>query len=177
MLRRNLHFAPRTVKTKAYFSCVRPILEYASTCWSPSSVKLNSTIEMVQHTAAKFVCNAYPKKGQYENFSITRLIDNLQWDTLEERRDSAKLCMAFKILNGGVILPPDVLPRAVSCRARSCNEPNVGEVNKLHEPRARLITTGRTFVYSAPRLWNEKVTPAQANAKTLESFKDYFSTK
>ena len=58
---------------------------------------------MVQHSAAKFVCNTYPKKGQYENFSITRLIDNLQWDTLEDRRDRAKLCMAFKILNGAVI--------------------------------------------------------------------------
>lgn len=132
---------------------------------------------MVQHSAAKFVCNTYPKKGQYENFSITRLIDNLQWDTLEDRRDRAKLCMAFKILNGAVILPPDVLPRATSSRARSCNEPNVGAANKLYVPRARLLTTNRTFYYSAPRLWNEKVTSAQANAKTLESFKDYFASK
>ena len=46
------------------------------------------------------------KKGQYENFSITRLIDNLQWDSLEDRRDQAKLCMAFTILNCSVILPP-----------------------------------------------------------------------
>ena len=177
MLRRNLYFAPRSVKTKAYFSCVRPILEYASTCWSPSSDKLNSTIEMVQHNAAKFVCNSYPKKGQYENFSITRLLDNLQWDTLEDRRDRAKLCMGFKILNSDVILPPDVLPRAVSSRPRSCNEPKVGSMNKLYEPRARLLTTNRTFYYSVPRLWNEKVTPAQAKAKNLDTFKDYFVTK
>ena len=46
------------------------------------------------------------KKGPYENFSITRLIDNLQWDSLKDRRDRAKLCMAFKILNCSVILPP-----------------------------------------------------------------------
>ena len=29
MLRRNIYFAPRVVKAKAYQSCVRPILEYA----------------------------------------------------------------------------------------------------------------------------------------------------
>ena len=28
-------------------------------------------------------------------------------------------------------------------------------MNKLYEPRARLLTTNRTFYYSAPQLWNE----------------------
>ena len=32
MLRRNLYFAPISVKTKAYMSCVRPIVEYAASC-------------------------------------------------------------------------------------------------------------------------------------------------
>ena len=87
-----------------------------------------------------------------------------------------RTCSAFG-QSLAVILPPDVLPRATSSRARSCNEPNVGAANKLYVPRARLLTTNRTFYYSAPRLWNEKVTSAQANAKTLESFKDYFASK
>ena len=78
LLRRNLHFAPPSVKAKAYFACVRPILEYGNICWSPTSAKSLKCIEMIQHTAAKFVTNTYPKKGHYEQFSITKLLNDLQ---------------------------------------------------------------------------------------------------
>ena len=37
MLRRNLYFAPKSVKSKAYLATVLPILEYASNCWAPTS--------------------------------------------------------------------------------------------------------------------------------------------
>ena len=37
MLRRNLHFAPMSVKCKAYTATVLPIIEYASSCWGPTS--------------------------------------------------------------------------------------------------------------------------------------------
>ena len=139
--------------------------------------KLNNRIEMVQHNAAKFVCNVYPKKGHYEDFSVSRLLNNLQWDSLEERWDRAKLNMAFKIINGEVILPPDLLPRASTSYPRKCKEPLVGSVNSLYEPRARLLATERTFFYSAPKLWNNQVTSAQANAPSLDSFKSHFVTK
>mgnify|MGYP003314183072 CR=1 FL=1 len=39
MLRRNLHFAPKSVKIRAFQACVLPIVEYASTCWAPNSEK------------------------------------------------------------------------------------------------------------------------------------------
>ena len=48
MIRRNLHFAPKSVKQTAYISTVRPILEYASTVWSPNSEQLKDHIETVQ---------------------------------------------------------------------------------------------------------------------------------
>ena len=111
LLRRNLYFAPKSVKAKAYFSCVRPIIEYANVCWSPTTDKQKHMLEMVQHRAAKFATNTYPKKGQYEDFSISSLLSDLEWDTLEVRRNRAKLGMAYKILNGQVILSPDTLPK------------------------------------------------------------------
>ena len=40
---------------------------------------------MVQHTAAKFVTNLYPKNGHYNEFSITKILEQLKWETLEER--------------------------------------------------------------------------------------------
>jgi hypothetical protein len=178
MLRRNLHFAPKSVKCKAYMACVRPILEYASSCWSPTSDKLNHSVEMVQHNAAKFVTNTYPRKNHYKEFSISRLIKQLQWDSLEHRRNQSKLTMAYKILNNKLIIPPSSLPRVTSNRlTRSCNEANVGRQNQLFEPQSRLITTGKTFFYCAPKLWNQLVTPSQANAPSVEAFKHHFTKK
>ena len=178
LLRRNLHFAPSSVKAKAYMSCVRPIIEYASTCWSPSSLKLNHQLEMVQNRAAKFVTNTYPQKDQYEQFSVTSLIDQLGWDTLETRRSHIKLSMAYKILNNQVILPPKLLPRVSINRVpRTCNQPKVGFENQLVEPQAKLLTTGKTFFFAAPRLWNKTISQEQANAPSSDAFKKHFSKK
>ena len=70
LLRRNLYFAPKSVKSKAYTSCVRPILEYANICWAPTSEKQNNMLEKVQHKAAKFATNIYPKKKATSTASL-----------------------------------------------------------------------------------------------------------
>ena len=156
-------------------ACVRPILECASTCWSPSSQKLTHLIEMVQHKAAMFVTNTYPKKGKYEDFSATKLVNSLEWDTLEERRYQSKLSMVYKILNNKVIISSEYLPRVNITRpTRKCNEAKVGAINQLFEPLCKLQTTAKTFFFSAPRLWNNHITPAQAAAPSIDSFKKHF---
>ena len=176
ILRRNLYFAPRTVKSKAYKSCVLPILEYASSCWSPSSQKLSNTLEMVQHNAAKFIANTYNKKGDFKQFSISKILRNLNLDTLEERRTQAKLIMAYKIINEHVILDPITLPKSNSQRPlRQCNVPKVGFENQLSEPEPGLQVVNNTFFYSVPKLWNDNVTPIQANAPSVEAFKGHFN--
>ena len=154
---------------KAYTACVRPILEYAAVCWSPTSEKLNNIIEMVQHKAAKFVTNIYPRKGHYEDFSISRLLNYLNWDSLEERRRQIRMTMVYKILNGHVIIYSESLPSyATNNRSsRRCTEPQVGDSNRLQEPLSRKNNTGKTFFYSSPKLWNEIVPETQANAPVL----------
>ena len=145
MLRRNLHFAPTSVKCKAYLTSVRPILEYASVCWNPSSQKINRSIEIVQNKAAKFVTNCYPKKGKEDEFSVTRLIKQLGWDSLEERRSKARLSMIYKIINNHVIIKPDTLPKP-NRSTRTCNERNVGAQNQLLEPNSKFINSGNTCI-------------------------------
>ena len=175
LIRRNLHFAPRSVKCKAYMSCVRPIIEYASSCWSPTSSKLSNRIEMVQHNAAKFITNQYPRKGHYGDFSITKIIEDLQLETLEARRNNAKLTMAYKIINDHVILPPDLLPRQSHNRPiRSCTEVRVGTKHQLYEPIATLHNPEATFFYSVPKLWNSLITPEQAACRSVKAFQSCF---
>ena len=171
-------FAPKTVKSKAYIATVRPIIETASICWSPSADKHKKMIEGVQHSAAQFVANYYPKKGRYEEYSISKLIKELGWTSLEERRNQAKLIMTYKILNNKVILSPELLPKKQYPRPpRSCNLATVGAGNELEVPDARLDTTRNTFFFSAPILWNNLVSPEQANAPSVEAFKRHFSTR
>ena len=55
---------------------------------------------------------------------------------------------------------------------RPCNEAKVGIKNQLAEPTNRIDITGHTFFYNAPRIWNNTVSPTQANA-----FKKYFNKK
>ena len=165
-----------SVKNKAYKSCVQPLMEYASTCWAPTSNKLSNSLEMVHHNGAKFVANKYPKKNQYHNFSITKVMHDLNWNSLEERRNQSRLVMTYKIINDQLILNSSLMPRTVHSRPpRLCNEVIVGKSNQLAEPQARLDVSKSTFFYSAPRIWNNVVTPLQANATSLDAFKHYFN--
>ena len=100
---------------------------------------------MVHHKAAKFVSNSYPKKGDYQNFSITKVLQKLNWESLEERRQNSRLTMAYKIINGHVILEPTMLPKFDNHRPlRQCNGVKVGSKNQLAEPQSRLEVTGST---------------------------------
>ena len=175
MLRRNLYYAPKPVKTKAYTACVLPIMEYASNCWSPTNNKLQNELERVNRNAAKFVTNTYPKKGQFEDFSINKLMSNLNWSSLEQRRQQARMTMAYKILNDHVIIDAEMLPKFYSERpSRKCNSVNVGPKHQLLEQKSRLDVTEKTFFYETPKLWNRLVTPLQANAPSIDAFKKHF---
>ncbi|MES9882686.1 MAG: hypothetical protein ABW185_17605, partial [Sedimenticola sp.] len=59
-LRRNLKIASTANKEQAYFTLVRPLIEYASPVWDPYTDPHETNInklEMVQHRAARYVLN------------------------------------------------------------------------------------------------------------------------
>ena len=117
----------------------------------------------------------YPKKGEYDQFSVSKLINNLQWDTLEKRRNNAKMVMTYKIVNNKVIVSPSTLPIENKARLRNCNVPTVGKKWQLTEPHSNILTSGNTFFYVAPKLWNRHVTPEQAESPSVDAFKNKFS--
>ena len=57
---------------------------------------------------------------------------------------------------------------------RECNFANVGIQNQLFEPNPDLHVTKKTFFYSIPKIWNQTVTPEQAQAPSTDSFKNHF---
>ena len=95
------------------------------------------------------------KKGDFRKYSSTEMLHKLKFESLEERRIAAKLTMAFKIINGHVILEPNLLPKQTNHRPmRQCNSKYDVKQNQLVESKSNIKIAGNTFFYSVPRLWN-----------------------
>jgi len=99
-LRRNLRIGNEEVKSAAYFSLVRPNLEYCGTVWSPYHKEQIHDLEMVQRRAARYVTNRY-----HNTSSVTSMLEHLQWETLESRRTKAKLLVVYNISNDLMDIP------------------------------------------------------------------------
>ena len=59
---------------------MRPVLEYGSSVWDPSSILLQEKLEKVQKRAARFVTGTYI----YEPGSMTGILEHLKWESLEK---------------------------------------------------------------------------------------------
>ena len=84
-LKRNLWFCPQKVKECAYRTLVRPVLEYACCAWDPYRRGDVNKIESIQRKAARFCKNDYGQQS-----SVTQMLEDLKWTTLEERRKETK---------------------------------------------------------------------------------------
>ena len=130
---------------------------------------------MVQHNAGKFITNTYIRKGNFEKFSITKILNDIKFKTLEQRRTQARLIMAYKIIKGQLILQPDLLPKIHTSRpTRKCKSAKVGKEYQLVEPISTIHAASKTFFYSIPKVWNETVSNKQANAPSADAFKEHF---
>ena len=173
LLKRNLYFAPKSVKIKAYQATVRPILEYAAVVWSPDSAQLKQRLEVVQNKAAKFCLGIRFNRGSYKYLSATNMISELGWLSLENRRNKARCKMTHTILNNDSILPSDNFTKTITLTKRKSNrksrEPLVGWQNELEPPKSKTIKYQESFHGAAPLLYNSMVTKVQA-AMTSENF-------
>ena len=93
-LKRNINISNKSIKEKAYKSLVRPTVEYASAAWNPHQKGDIQKLEMIQRRAARFVQNRY-----HNTSSVSDMIDQLEWPTLEERRRTASLSVMYKLMN------------------------------------------------------------------------------
>jgi hypothetical protein len=89
-LRRNLTVSNQDTKAAAYKTLVRPTIEYCSSVWSPHTKDAINKIEIVQRRAARYVTNRYRNTS-----SVTSMLGDLEWDTLETRRKKIRLTMMY----------------------------------------------------------------------------------
>ena len=74
----------------------RPHLEYACSVCDPHTQKNIQSIEKVQRRAARFV----KKCNQRTQGTITSLLEELKWPSLEQIRKQTRLTNLYKIVNG-----------------------------------------------------------------------------
>ena len=99
---RNLAFAPRHTKEVAYKTFVRPKLEYAAPIWHPYHETQIGQVETVQRTAARWTCRRWRNTS-----SVSDMLDDLEWPSLETRREQSSLTFFYKIHSGTVDLDKD----------------------------------------------------------------------
>ena len=159
-LKRNFRINSPELKSKAYKAIVRPVVEYATTVWDPYTKKNIHTLEMVQRRAACYVPNRHDRFA-----SVTDMISELKWETLEERRTKQRLAMFYKIHHGLVAVDKDKHIKQSSRVSRHS-----------HDQAYEIPKTGPdyydfSFFPSTINDWN-RLPQSVIDSKTIDSFKN-----
>ena len=139
------------MKVRCYTVLVHPLVDYASTVWSPHTAANINKIEQVQRRAARFVNNDFRRQS-----SITEMLQKLKWDSLQERRARSQLVMLYKIQYQLVAIPDAtyLVPFTRSTRGH---------------PHTRILVYKHSYFPTVIRLWN--TLPATVvGSLTLEQF-------
>ena len=99
-LKRNIKVHNKDLKSIAYKTLVRPQLEYASTVWSPHTATNIHKLESVQRRAARWATRDYRCTS-----SVTSMLQDLNWRTLDQRRIDSRLMMMYKATHDLVAIP------------------------------------------------------------------------
>ena len=75
-------------------------MEYDLAVWSPCTKENINKIEMLQRRAARLVCNDYSPYS-----SVTDMLSNLGWRSLELRRYDSRIAMFYKTVYELVAIP------------------------------------------------------------------------
>ena len=99
-LKRNLKVSSSGFLEKAYMGFVRAQVEYGAAIWDPKpGVENNGAhkIEMLQRRAARWTLKRY-----HNTSSVSNMLQDLGWRSLEQRRADARLFVLYKIHRGHV---------------------------------------------------------------------------
>jgi hypothetical protein len=163
-IRRNLRRCPLSSKAIAYISLVRSGMEYAGIVWNPYLKTDIDCLERVQRKAARWVKSAFSTTT-----SVTSIMSDMGWNSLQERRRIQSLVFLYKIINNS--------ETALSCSdfnllaARPTRNPDINP-NKLFRPRANLKQSElcKQFVFRTIPQWND-LPSTHFPASSVSSFK------
>ena len=162
-LQRNLRGAPHKIQKQCFETLIRPILEYSGIIWDNGSAEDSHKLEMVQRRYARFLTKDYGRTS-----SVTAMLNDIGWDTLDERRAKAKATMLYRIKHDLVDVPADDHLIRLTTRSRRGGE-------EFRVPYARTLSYKRSFFPDSIQIWNRLPSNVTA-AESLATFKKRLSS-
>ena len=114
-LRRNLYNCTKEARERSYNTFVVPTLQYASAAWDPYLEGDVEQLERVQRRGARFVHKNYRDRTPG---CVTKMVNDLEWLPLSDRRRAHRLEYFFKIKSHEVDLNPGSILQASDTRTR-----------------------------------------------------------
>ena len=151
-VKRNIQTNNRKIKESAYKAYVRPLLEYSASIWDAWQKKYIEQIEMIQHSAVRYIFNDY----KYTS-SITAMLNQLSIPTLEKRRKTASLIMFYKIYHHHVRIS---FPTYIKPSLR----------HRFSIPYSSINAHKSSFFPRTARLWND-LPPDLSSCPDLDAFR------
>jgi hypothetical protein len=161
LLRRHLHSCKPKIKEVAYKALVRPKLEFCSSIWDPFHQDQKDRLEAVQRRAARFVTRNYKRDS-----SVSTMIQQLKWQTLEERRAVSRLTFMYKSLHKINAVNLDHLKTTTSTRRTRRNQ----SVYSLTKTRTKKDKYKYSLIPRTTPEWN-LIPDHTKEALTIDSFK------
>ncbi len=163
-----------TLLKKAYITYIRPVLEYASSIWSPYKVKHIAAIEKIQRNFSRRI-------PELHDLSYEERLARLNLDTLELRRLKSDLVFYFKTMNG--LTPFD--SHIVFHRSQSTKVTRSQDKTLLQKPVCKTKILENNFFTRRVNCWNTlpesvKNSPSVAHFKkalTRIDFSEYMLIK
>ena len=154
------------MKETIYTTLVRPKLEYGNEAWEPHFKKDISFLERVQRKAGRFCLNNYQPTA-----SVTGMLSDLGWSSLETWRTIARLNLMYKICHGIVDIGQNSYLRPhTNCDAKTRSSHDYKFLN--------VNATKDVYFYSffprTLRMWN-KLPKDIVESNSLETFKTKIS--
>ena len=153
--RRNLNKCSTHIKSIAYTTLVRPILEYASASWDPHCLKHIKTLERIQRQAARFCTQNYYR----EPGTVTQLLKDLQ-----TRRQIKRLRIIYNMEHNLRDIPLDhyIQHNTISSHKHD---------SKFLQIRYSANIFGNSFFPTTIKEWNS-LHPNTVSSKSLNSFQN-----
>ncbi|MCG7879453.1 MAG: reverse transcriptase domain-containing protein [Candidatus Thiodiazotropha taylori] len=148
-----------------YLTFIRPLLEYGDVLWDNCSQYEKNELDKIQNEAARIAT------GATKLVSINDLYNEIQWESLEDRRKKHKLTLFYKMKSN---LCPTYLSSLVPQTVQNRSRYNLRNSNDLDQVNARTTLYYNSFLPSSIRAWND-LPGAATQIESVNGFKNFLN--
>jgi hypothetical protein len=148
-----------------YISFIRPVLEYSDVLFDNCTIHEMNELEKIQYEAARIVT------GTNKLISIEKLMSEVKWDTLQNRRKKHKLILFYKMKHD---LTPHYLSSLVPESVDASSTYHLRNYDDIQVPHSRTNLYSSSFLPAVIRDFNNLPSETK-HASSLSSFKRQLS--